>query len=127
MPEWVSFDEIKSKVSIEDILNHYGVKLRQRRNELTGLCPFPDHDETRASFSANTVKKVFQCCACKKSGNVLDLVAQPIPGLFAAGELVGGLFYFNYPGGSGLTSGAVFGKIAGASAGHFAQRSQGSA
>jgi len=40
----------------------------------------------------------------------------PIGGLFAAGELVGGLFYFNYPGGTGLTSGAVFGKIAGESA-----------
>lgn len=37
----------------------------------------------------------------------------PIPGLYAAGELVGGLFYFNYPGGTGLTSGAVFGRIAG--------------
>jgi len=36
-----------------------------------------------------------------------------IPGLFAAGELVGGLFYFNYPGGTGLTSGAVFGRQAG--------------
>ena len=47
---------------------------------------------------------------------VLDLEGKPIPGLFAAGELVGGLFYFNYPGGTGLTSGAVFGKIAGASA-----------
>jgi len=31
-------------------------------------------------------------------------------------ELVGGIFYFNYPGGTGLTNGAVFGKIAGASA-----------
>jgi tricarballylate dehydrogenase len=40
----------------------------------------------------------------------------PIPGLFACGELVGGLFYFNYPGGSGLTNGAVFGRVAGASA-----------
>lgn len=40
----------------------------------------------------------------------------PIPGLFAAGELVGGLFYFNYPGGTGLTAGAVFGRIAGAGA-----------
>ncbi|MGH7091040.1 MAG: FAD-dependent tricarballylate dehydrogenase TcuA, partial [Stellaceae bacterium] len=47
---------------------------------------------------------------------VVDLDFHPIPGLFAAGELVGGLFYFNYPGGSGLTSGAVFGRIAGASA-----------
>jgi tricarballylate dehydrogenase len=40
-----------------------------------------------------------------------------IPGLYACGELVGGIFYFNYPGGSGLTNGAVFGRIAGASAG----------
>lgn len=39
-----------------------------------------------------------------------------IPGLYAAGEIVGGLFYHNYPGGSGLTAGAVFGKIAGESA-----------
>lgn len=39
-----------------------------------------------------------------------------IAGLFACGEIVGGLFYFNYPGGTGLTSGTVFGRIAGSSA-----------
>ena len=44
---------------------------------------------------------------------VLDTAGHRIPGLFAAGELVGGLFYFNYPGGSGLTAGAVFGRRAG--------------
>ncbi|KAI0693228.1 hypothetical protein BC835DRAFT_1306840 [Cytidiella melzeri] len=38
---------------------------------------------------------------------------KPIPGLFCAGELVGGLFYSNYPGGSGLTAGAVLGIMAG--------------
>jgi len=48
---------------------------------------------------------------------VLNTDYQPIRGLYAAGELVGGLFYFNYPGGSGLCAGAVFGKIAGTSAG----------
>jgi tricarballylate dehydrogenase len=47
---------------------------------------------------------------------VLDTDLRRIPGLYAAGELVGGLFYHNYPGGTGLMSGAVFGKIAGASA-----------
>jgi len=47
---------------------------------------------------------------------VLDAGGAPIPGLYAAGELVGGLFYFNYPGGTGLTSGAVFGRLAGARA-----------
>jgi tricarballylate dehydrogenase len=50
-------------------------------------------------------------------GEVLNTDYQPIRGLYAAGELVGGIFYFNYPGGSGLISGAVFGKIAGTSAG----------
>jgi len=47
---------------------------------------------------------------------VLDTDLQPIPGLYAAGELVGGVFYFNYPGGTGLMNGAVFGRIAGTSA-----------
>lgn len=51
---------------------------------------------------------------------VLDVEHSPIPGLFAAGELVGGLFYFNYPGGTGLMSGSIFGRIAGASAGRVA-------
>ncbi len=47
---------------------------------------------------------------------VLSSDGGPIPGLYAAGELVGGIFWFNYPGGSGLTNGAVFGRIAGRSA-----------
>jgi tricarballylate dehydrogenase len=45
---------------------------------------------------------------------------RPIDGLFACGEMVGGLFHYNYPGGSGLMSGAVFGRIAGRSAAEYA-------
>jgi tricarballylate dehydrogenase len=48
---------------------------------------------------------------------VISTEGEPIPGLFAAGEMTGGLFYFNYPGGTGLMNGAVFGRIAGATAG----------
>jgi tricarballylate dehydrogenase len=51
------------------------------------------------------------------SAAVLNTDFEPIPGLYAAGELVGGLFYFNYPGGSGLMAGSVFGRLAGDSAG----------
>ena len=51
---------------------------------------------------------------------MIDTDGAAIPGLYAAGELVGGLFYFNYPGGTGLMAGAVFGRIAGASAGRRA-------
>ncbi len=52
-----------------------------------------------------------------ESGSVIDTDGERIRGLYAAGELVGGLFYFNYPGGTGLMSGAVFGRIAGGAAG----------
>jgi tricarballylate dehydrogenase len=47
---------------------------------------------------------------------VQSVSGQNIPGLYAAGEMVGGLFYFNYPSGTGLVSGAVFGRIAGTAA-----------
>lgn len=53
-------------------------------------------------------------------GEVLNKEQTPIPGLFAAGEMVGGIFYKNYPGGSGLMSGAVYGKVAGTQAASFA-------
>ena len=51
------------------------------------------------------------------NGQVLDTGLEEIPGLYAAGELVGGLFYGNYPGGTGLMAGAVFGRLAGENAG----------
>jgi tricarballylate dehydrogenase len=46
-------------------------------------------------------------------GRVLDAAGQPLPGLFVCGEMLGGLFSGNYPGGSGLTSGTVFGRRVG--------------
>ena len=49
----------------------------------------------------------------RDNGQVLDVHLHPIPGLYCAGEMVGGLFYFNYPSGTGLVSGAVFGRLAG--------------
>jgi tricarballylate dehydrogenase len=44
---------------------------------------------------------------------VLDGVDRPIPGLLATGEVTGGFFFLNYPLGTGLIRGAVFGKLAG--------------
>lgn len=49
-------------------------------------------------------------------GAVLNTKGDVIAGLYAAGEMVGGVFFEGYPGGSGLTSGTVFGRRAGASA-----------
>jgi len=50
------------------------------------------------------------------NAQVMSSDGEPMRGLYAAGELVGGIFWFNYPGGTGLTNGAVFGKIAGTNA-----------
>jgi len=51
-----------------------------------------------------------------KNARVLNRDGEKIPGLYACGEMIGGIFSAGYPGGSGLTSGAVFGRIAGRSA-----------
>jgi tricarballylate dehydrogenase len=57
-----------------------------------------------------------------RHAQVLSSDGEPMTGLYAAGELVGGIFWFNYPGGSGLTNGSVFGRIAGENAGKSAAK-----
>ncbi len=42
----------------------------------------------------------------------LDTAGRPIEGLYVAGNTTGGLFFDNYPGGTGLSNAAVYGKIA---------------
>lgn len=51
-----------------------------------------------------------------QNAQVISTGWKPIEGLYAAGEMVGGLFHYNYALGTGLMSGAVFGRIAGRSA-----------
>ena len=48
-----------------------------------------------------------------KTAQVQHVSGRGIPGLYAAGEMVGGLFVGNYPSGSGMMAGAVFGRVAG--------------
>lgn len=52
----------------------------------------------------------------ESAGIVSNVTNKAVPGLYCVGEMLGGLFYGNYPGGSGLTSGAVFGRRAGRAA-----------
>ena len=76
MAEWVSFQELKERVSLADVLEHYGLveKLKPQKggDELVGLCPF--HQEQRGSFHASLSKNAFQCFGCKRKGNILDFV-----------------------------------------------------
>jgi succinate dehydrogenase/fumarate reductase flavoprotein subunit len=89
----------------------------------------------RGAGEAATQSLIRGCCTCHVTcgitltygGLAIDEQAraqneegEAIAGLYAAGELVGGLYYDRYPGGAGLTSGAVFGRIAGGCAGGWA-------
>jgi tricarballylate dehydrogenase len=56
-----------------------------------------------------------------RDGTVLTPGGGPMVGLYAAGEIVGGLLYHNYPGGTGLTAGTVLGRRAGRAAAGLAR------
>lgn len=73
--DWVDFKEIKARVSMEDILDHYGLmeELKRKKDEMSGLCPF--HEETKGSFRASLTKNAFNCFGCKAHGNILDFVS----------------------------------------------------
>ena len=51
-----------------------------------------------------------------RQARVVDGDCRPIPGLFAAGEIVGGIFYHNSLRAAGLMHGSVFGRLAGTGA-----------
>jgi len=72
------------------------------------------HVTTGVTFTFGGVK-------ISRQGEVEDLYGRTIPGLYAAGEMVGGLFFHNYASGTGLMSGATFGRLAGGSAAAFAR------
>ena len=77
MAQWVNFAEIRSRVSLEDILlRYYKIEnLKRDGPKLVGPCPVHNGDSPRA-FHADLDKNVWHCFSrCQKGGNQLDLVA----------------------------------------------------
>jgi len=82
---WVDFKQIKASVAIEQVVERYGVHLRQIGRDLRGACPLPTHTSRRSrdSFSVSLSRNVWSCrsqsCMLarggKAGGNILDLVA----------------------------------------------------
>ncbi len=86
--EWVSFDEIKKTVTLQMVIDHYGIPLRRvGPDTLRGKCPLPTHNSKTSteSFTATLSKGVGGAWACQSQsciesrgrvgGNVLDFVA----------------------------------------------------
>src|SRR6266576_6608692 len=75
---WVDFKAIKEAVTLQMVLDHYGVnKLKRFNDELRGPCPIHKGTPLGQNFTANTRKNAFKCFApaCGAQGNVLDFVA----------------------------------------------------
>lgn len=87
--DWVSFDEIKSKVTLRMAIERYGIPLRKNGSQgLRGRCPLPSHrsKESKESFIVTFNKGTGGAWSChsdscaatrggKRGGNVLDFVA----------------------------------------------------
>ena len=83
---WVSFDEVKAAVTLEMVLDRYGIALRRvNKSSLRGKCPLPTHgsDNSKTSFGAQIEKNAWACqsrsCVSarggRRGGNALDFVA----------------------------------------------------
>lgn len=72
--DWVDFKVVKERVTMQMVLDRYGVKLNKSGSELRGVCPF--HKGSKRNFQVNLEKNVFNCFSddCGAKGNVLDFV-----------------------------------------------------
>ena len=78
MSKFVDFRSIKAAVSMEQILQHYGLleTLRGSGDARRGPCPIHKGDNPN-QFTVNLAKGIWNCFAtCKCGGNHLDLVAK---------------------------------------------------
>jgi len=76
---WVNFNELREKLSFQDVLEHYGVTINAKNHvQHHSKCPLPTHrtPNRSSSFSANLEKKIWRCFGCGAQGNILDFATR---------------------------------------------------
>lgn len=81
MVKRINFKELRQELSFEAILTHYEVSLKGSNGQLSGFCPLPTHQgkgegKRSPSFSANTVKGIWQCFGCGAKGNLIEFAGR---------------------------------------------------
>ena len=64
-------NEIKSRVSMPEMMRHYGFEL-----DRSGFCKCPLHGEKTGSFKSYNGNRGFYCFGCGAHGSVIDFVMQ---------------------------------------------------
>ena len=74
---WIDFAAVKQQVSIEQVLEHYGLldDLEEKDDGYCGPCPFHEGESPRP-FHVSTSKNAWYCHGCEEGGNVLDFAAR---------------------------------------------------
>lgn len=66
-------DEIKQKLNIVDVINHY-VPLKKRGRHYLACCPF--HGEKTPSFTVSEDMQIYKCFGCGKAGDVFNFLEE---------------------------------------------------
>ena len=68
-------EKVREASNLVDEVSQF-TELKRAGSQLTGLCPFPSHNEKTASFSVSESKQVYHCFGCKKSGNIFNFLQE---------------------------------------------------
>ena len=76
--KFVDFKAIKAAITMEQVLDHYGILDRFKRSGDSLNCPCPIHKGSNPTqFRVSISKNIWNCFSeCKHGGNVLDFIAK---------------------------------------------------
>jgi DNA primase len=66
-------DAFNAQYSLHAVVSQY-TQLIRRGAEYVGRCPFPDHRDSKPSFSMNEGKGLFHCFGCNRGGNAVSFL-----------------------------------------------------
>ena len=68
-------ERVKTAVNIGDVIGQH-TQLKRVGRRMSGLCPFPSHNEKTPSFSVNVEEGLYYCFGCGKRGDVITFLRE---------------------------------------------------
>ena len=68
------YEYLKNRITIKEVADKLKIVLKEKGDELAGMCPSGHPSESRMSFMINTRKQVFFCHNCSAGGGIIELV-----------------------------------------------------